>query len=56
MKLRVKFRSTPLIVGIFERICCFDKVILMALTSSEQLFTEKPLQRFLHNDALPYFQ
>ena len=47
---------TALIVGIFERICCFDEVFLMALTSTEQLFIERPLYRlFLHNDRLPYF-
>ena len=33
------------IVGIFERICCFDEVFLMALTSREQLFIERPLYR-----------
>ena len=33
-----------------------DKVLLMALTSTEQLFTERPSDRlFLHNDHLPYF-
>ena len=34
---------TALTVGIFERICCFDKVILMALTSSylwKDLYTD----------------
>ena len=45
---------TTLIIGIFERFCCFDEVFLMALTSTEQLFTERPLyRRFLHNDHLP---
>ena len=34
---------TALIAGIFERICCFDKVFLMALTSTEQQFVERPL-------------
>ena len=44
---------TSLIVGIFERICCFDELFLMALTSIEQLFTERPwYRRFLHNDHL----
>ena len=48
---------TALIVGIFGRICCFDKVFLMALTSTEQLFIGRPLyRRFLHYDHLPYFQ
>ena len=59
MKLRVKFRAEDLhrTLGIFERICCFDEVFLMALTSTEQLFIERPLyRRFLHNDHLPYFQ
>ena len=47
---------TALTVGIFERIYCFDKVFLMALTSTEQVFIERPLyRRFLHNDHLPYF-
>ena len=47
---------TTLTVGIFERICSFDEVFLMALTSTEQLFTERPLhRRFLHNCHLPYF-
>ena len=36
--------STALIVGIFERFC-FDEVFLMALTSTEQLFLERPLYR-----------
>ena len=46
---------TALIVGIFEQICCFAKVFLMALTSIEQLFIERPLyRRLLHNDHLPY--
>ena len=41
---------TSLIVGIFERICCFDELFLRALTSTEQLFTDRPLYgRFLHN-------
>ena len=40
---------TTFIVGIFKRFCCFDEVFLMALTSTEQLFIEKPLyRRFLH--------
>ena len=41
---------TALIVAIFERFCCFDEVFLMALTSTEQLFIERPLysRRFLH--------
>ena len=44
---------TPLVVGIFERICCIDEVFLMALTSTQQLFMERPLyKRFLHNDHL----
>ena len=44
MKLRVKFRAEDLhSLHIFERICCFDNVILMALISTEQLFIEKPL-------------
>ena len=34
---------TTFIVGIFKRFCCFDEVFLMALTSTEQLFIEKPL-------------
>ena len=42
---------TALIVGIFERFCFFDEVFLMARTSTEQLFIERPLyRRFLHND------
>ena len=46
---------TALIVGIFERTCCFDNVFLMALTSTEQQFIERPLyRRFLHNDHLPF--
>ena len=46
-----------LIVGIFEQFCCFEEVFLMALTSTEQLFIERPLHKcFLHNDRLPYFQ
>ena len=41
---------TALTVGILKRFCCFDEVFLMALTSTEQLFIEKPLyRRFLHN-------
>ena len=45
---------TALIVVIFERICCFDEVFLMALTSKEQLFIERSLyRRLLHNDHLP---
>ena len=41
---------TSLIVGIFKRICCFDELFLRALTSTEQLFTDRPLYgRFLHN-------
>ena len=48
---------TTLIAGISQRICCFDEVFLMALTSTEQLFIERPLhRRFLHNDHLPFFQ
>ena len=44
---------TALVVGIFERICCIDEVFLMALTSTQQLFMERPLyKRFLHNDHL----
>ena len=39
-----------------EQICCFDEVVLMALTSTEPLFIKKPLyRRFLHNDHWPYF-
>ena len=46
---------TALIAGIFERICCFDKVFSMALTFTEQLFIEIPLyRRFLHNIHLSY--
>ena len=46
-----------LIVGVFKWICCFDEVFLMALTSTEQLFIERPLyRRFLHNDHSLYFQ
>ena len=53
----VLYICTALIVGIFERIGCFDEVFLMALTSTEQLFIERPLhRRFLHNDHLHYFQ
>ena len=49
--------GTTLIVGIFERFCCFDEVLLMALTSTEEVFIERPLYRcFLHNDHLPYVQ
>ena len=49
--------STALIAALSERFCRFDEVFLMALTSAEQLFIEKPLyRRFLHNDHLPYFQ
>ena len=49
--------STALIVGIFERFCCFDEVFLMALISTEQLYMERPLYRhILHNDHLPDFQ
>ena len=44
---------SSLIVGILERICCFNELFLMALTSTEHLFTEKPLYiLFLHNDNL----
>ena len=40
-----------------KRICCFDEVFLMRLTSTEQLIIERPLYtRFLHNDHLPYFK
>ena len=39
--------STALIVGIFEQICCFGEVFLMALTSREQLFIERPLYKRL---------
>ena len=46
---------TALNVGLFEQICCFDEVFLMALTSTEELFKERPLyRRFFHNDCLPY--
>ena len=46
--------STVLVVGFFEQSCCFDEVFLMALTSAEQLFIERPLyRRSLHNDHLP---
>ena len=45
--------GTTLIVGIFKRVCCFDEVFLMILTSTEQLFIERPLcRRFLHNEHL----
>ena len=41
---------TALFVDILERICCFNEVFLVALTFTEQLFIERPLQRrFLHN-------
>ena len=46
MKLWVKLRAddcTALFVGIFERICCFNEVFLMAPTSTKQLFVERPL-------------
>ena len=44
---------TALIVAIFEQFCCFDEVFLIALTSTEQLFIERPSYRhFLHNDYL----
>ena len=36
---------TALIAGIFEWICCFNDVFLIALTSTEQLFIERPLYR-----------
>ena len=36
---------TALIVGVFERICCFEEVFLMALTSTEQPFIERPFYR-----------
>ena len=43
---------TALIAGIFERICCFYEVFLMALSSTEQLFIETPLyRRFLRHDV-----
>ena len=51
---------TALIVGIFKRICCFKyfcylSVFLMVLTSTEQLFIERPFFRcFLRNNHLPY--
>ena len=46
--------SSVLVVGFFEQSCCFDEVFLMALTSAEQLFIERPLyRRSLHNDHLP---
>ena len=46
--------TTVLAVGFFEQSCCFDEVFLMAITSAEQLFIERPLnRRFLHNDHLP---
>ena len=48
---------TALIVGIFERLFCFDEAFLMTLTSTEQLFIERPLyRRYVHNDHLPFFQ
>ena len=48
---------TALIVGIFEQIFCFDELFLMALTSTEQRFIERPLyKRFLYIDHVPYFQ
>ena len=54
MKLRVKFRNEGLhrtYCRYFRTSCCFDEVFLMALTSTEQLFIERPLyRRFLHND------
>ena len=34
---------TTSIVHIFKQICCFDEVFLMVLTSTEYLFTERPL-------------
>ena len=45
-------------VGIFEQICwCFNKVFLISLRYTQQLFFERPLWRcFLHNDHLPYFK
>ena len=46
--------GTTLIVDIFERFCCFDEVLLMALTSAEEVFIERPLYRcFLHNITYP---
>ena len=46
-----------LIGGVLKRICCFDEIFLIELTSTEQLFIERFLyRRFLHNDHLPHFQ
>ena len=36
------------IIGILEQICCFDEVFLMALTSTVQLFIERPLFIDIH--------
>ena len=60
MKLRVEFRDEDLhrtYCRYFGTILLFDEVFFMALTSTEQLFIERPLHRhLLHNDHLPYFQ
>ena len=71
MKFRVKFRADDLHF-IYCRyfgtnLQCFDEVFLIALTSMEQLFLERPLYRrtiisypinysLLDNNYLPYFQ
>ena len=61
-KLNYGWRSvlktcTALIVGFFDWICSFDEAFVMSLTSTEQLFIERPLyRRFLHNHHWPYFQ
>ena len=56
----MKFRAEDLhrtYCRYFRTSCCFDEVFLMALTSTEQLFIERPLyRRFLRTDHLPYFQ
>ena len=45
------------IVDMFEQICCFYEVFLMALKYTGQFFIERSLyRRFLHNDHLPYFR
>ena len=58
--LRVNFRAEDLhcyYCSYFRMNLFFDEVLLMALTSTEQLFIEGPLYgRFLYNDHLPYFQ
>ena len=53
MNSRLKI-CTTLVVSLFEQICCFSKVFLTSIRSTEQLFLERPLYScFLHNDYYP---